>query len=79
MPSKMFPGNSMLFIAALTAAATLSFGQASTQGGAVEKKAATAAPQSFEVASIKPSAESGARVMVGISPGGRYTASAVNV
>lgn len=41
--------------------------------------AGAAAPQSFEVASIKPSAEDGRKVTVGIDPGGRYTASRITI
>lgn len=37
------------------------------------------APKSFEVASIKPSAEDGRRVMISVAPGGRYTARGVNI
>ncbi len=37
------------------------------------------APQSFEVASIKPSAGDGRRVGISIAPGGRFTASGINV
>jgi len=71
MRSKKLVGR-LLLIGSAAAAAAFSFGQAQSQ---TEAKA----PQSFEVASIKPSAETGNRVMIGISPGGRYTASAVNV
>ena len=72
MQSKRLRCNLLLLAGAVAVAATLSFGREQTQAGA-------AAPQSFEAASIKPSAETGNRVMIGISPGGRYTASAVTV
>ncbi len=54
-------------------------GQTQSQAVAASPQAEAAGPQSFEVASIKPSAEDGRRVMVGISPGGRYTATGVSV
>jgi uncharacterized protein (TIGR03435 family) len=68
----MFVGKLVLLIVVVLTASAFSFSQAQPQAGA-------AAPQSFEAASIKPSAETGNRVMIGISPGGRYTASAVTV
>ncbi len=54
-------------------------GSAQSQAGAPLSQAEAPAPQSFEVASIKPSAEDGRRVTVGISPGGRYTATGVTL
>lgn len=55
-------------------------GRAQSQTGAVSLQAPATAPQSFEVASIKPSApaENGMfMVMMGNSPGGRWTAKGV--
>jgi uncharacterized protein (TIGR03435 family) len=40
---------------------------------------AAAAAQTFEVASIKPNAENDNRVMIGIQPGGRFTATGVTL
>ena len=55
------------------------FGQTQSSAGAATPQADGTAQQAFEVASIKPSAEDGRRVMIGISPGGRFTASGVTV
>ncbi len=52
---------------------------AQSQPTAAPAQSESAGPKSFEVASIKPSAEDGRRVMIGIEPGGRYTARGVNV
>ncbi len=54
-------------------------GQTPAQADSATPQAEAKAPQSFEVASIKPSAEDGRRVMFGISPGGRFNASGVSV
>jgi uncharacterized protein (TIGR03435 family) len=57
-------------------------GWAQQQAGSGVQQAAAAAPKSFEVASIKPSAPAeGGRMMVrmGTAPGGRWTASGVTV
>lgn len=54
-------------------------GRTESQAGAAQPPATAAAPQSFEVASIKPSAGDGRSVRIGISPGGRYNASGVSV
>jgi bla regulator protein blaR1 len=40
---------------------------------------ALAVAESFDVATIKPNAESDNRVMIGLQPGGRFTASGINV
>jgi uncharacterized protein (TIGR03435 family) len=79
MQSRVLRGKPFWLVAVVAAGATILFGQGQSQPGAAASEAGAAAPQSFEVASIKPSAEDGRRVMIGISPGGRYTASAVNV
>jgi uncharacterized protein (TIGR03435 family) len=57
-------------------------GQAQSQAGAAAQQAQAAAPKSFEVASIKPSAPIANGMMMvrmGTSPGGRWTASGVTV
>jgi uncharacterized protein (TIGR03435 family) len=70
-------------MAILTVLVSLSeppLGRAQSQAGATAPQAQAGAPQSFEVASIKPSApaENGMfMVMMGNSPGGRWTAKGV--
>lgn len=78
--------NFLLPACAGVAAVTVLFGFADPQPGRTQAQATTAtpqaeakAPQSFEVASIKPSAEDGRKVRIGISPGGRFNASGVSV
>ncbi len=53
--------------------------RAQSPAGAAAANNEVQAAKSFEVASIKPSAEDGRRVMIGISPGGRFTARGVNI
>ncbi len=65
--------------AVLTALFVLVSPRAKAQSRPGAPPAEAAAPQSFEVASIKPSAEDDRKATVGIAPGGRYTASGITI
>lgn len=86
MQRKPQPGRMVLFVSAGMAIATILFGLAGPPGlaqsqtGVAAPQAQETVPQSFEVASIKPSAPDTRGMMkMGTSPGGRYTASGITV
>lgn len=75
-----FLGIGMAVLTVLLSMAYPRHGQAQQQAGAAAQQTQAGAPAlSFEVASIKPSEGDGHMVRIQTSPGGRYTASGVNL
>lgn len=66
-------------VVGMMALSSIVVGLADPQPRYAQPAQAAAAPLSFEVASIKPSEGDGRMVRIQMSPGGRYTASGVNV